>query len=482
MKGSRNIRWGPSYLRRFTLHKFDLYLINVGQEMQRFFPGGLTNVLGVGKGPVVRWHFDEDQFERLGESVLRRTLRDAAAGRNHVRLMQDRAGQAVQRVASFDRLRFSTLDARQLLRCYQQFLLVVGRSLPIIYAPLVVESQLFAYAKRLVETKYPGQGFARRWDSIVTPVEPIPVVRRELDLRLLARRRRVTPQRLARYHRWYCWFGMRFVDDVPTTLADCSRRLAAARRRPATRELRQHLEGLRRRRMYFRETLRPFSHTERRFLRIVNNYSALRQERDVYRGTAYYYGHFLYHEIRRRYRLPFSDLFSYTAAELATMLASGRRLPLAELRRRQRQFIYLMVGGRRRVVSRPRLLAALLRTQLGQPAAVRPSDRQLSGLGAYPGVVRGRVRVLRLQHLAQDLRRFQRGEIMVTESTKPEYVPAMKKAKAVVTNEGGITSHAAIISREFGIPCVVGAKVATQVLKDGDRVEVDATKGIVRKL
>jgi len=58
-------------------------------------------------------------------------------------------------------------------------------------------------------------------------------------------------------------------------------------------------------------------------------------------------------------------------------------------------------------------------------------------------------------------------------------VPAMKKAAAIVTNEGGVTSHAAIVSRELGIPCVIGTKIATEVLHDGDLVEVDANHGKV---
>jgi pyruvate,water dikinase len=63
--------------------------------------------------------------------------------------------------------------------------------------------------------------------------------------------------------------------------------------------------------------------------------------------------------------------------------------------------------------------------------------------------------------------------------TSPEYVFVMKKASAVLTDTGGLTSHAAIVSRELGVLCIVGTKVATHVLKDGDMVEVDAEKGMV---
>lgn len=66
--------------------------------------------------------------------------------------------------------------------------------------------------------------------------------------------------------------------------------------------------------------------------------------------------------------------------------------------------------------------------------------------------------------------------------TTPDFVPIMKRASAFVTDEGGITCHAAIVSREMKKPCIIGTKIATQVLKDGDLVEVDADKGVVKIL
>lgn len=77
---------------------------------------------------------------------------------------------------------------------------------------------------------------------------------------------------------------------------------------------------------------------------------------------------------------------------------------------------------------------------------------------------------------------FLKGEILITGMTRPEYVPLMKKASAIVTDEGGITCHAAIVSREMNKPCIIGTKIATKVFKDGDLVEVDAKNGIIRKL
>ena len=104
---------------------------------------------------------------------------------------------------------------------------------------------------------------------------------------------------------------------------------------------------------------------------------------------------------------------------------------------------------------------------------------EISGMVASPGKVEGKVRVTMS---ADDAKDILEGEILVTSMTSPDFVVAMKKAAAVVTNEGGITCHAAIIAREFGIPCVVGTKIATKVFKTGDLIEVNANHGFVRKI
>ena len=80
------------------------------------------------------------------------------------------------------------------------------------------------------------------------------------------------------------------------------------------------------------------------------------------------------------------------------------------------------------------------------------------------------------------LKKVEEGDILVTNQTTPEYMPLMKKASAFVTDQGGITCHAAIIAREMKKPCIIGTKIATKFLHDGDLVEVDANKGVVKIL
>jgi pyruvate,water dikinase len=98
------------------------------------------------------------------------------------------------------------------------------------------------------------------------------------------------------------------------------------------------------------------------------------------------------------------------------------------------------------------------------------------GLGAAPGIADGSVRVIGELAGADGLLE---GEVLVTHMTAPDWVPLMRKAAAIVTDSGGMTCHAAIVSRELGIPCVVGTAEATKILRDGELVTVDAGEGVV---
>ncbi|MGQ4555795.1 phosphoenolpyruvate synthase [Halobellus sp. GM3] len=105
-------------------------------------------------------------------------------------------------------------------------------------------------------------------------------------------------------------------------------------------------------------------------------------------------------------------------------------------------------------------------------------DVILRGLGSSPGIASGEVRIVtKLDHLDQ----VSEGDIIVTEMTMPDMVPAMKRASGIVTDEGGMTSHAAIVSRELGVPAVVGVGSATRELEDGQPITIDGDKGTIRE-
>lgn len=106
------------------------------------------------------------------------------------------------------------------------------------------------------------------------------------------------------------------------------------------------------------------------------------------------------------------------------------------------------------------------------------AGNEIHGQTAYPGKITGIVKIVfdpQKEGMA-----FKTGEILVTGMTRPEFLPLMKKAAGFITDAGGILSHAAIVAREMKKPCVIGTRIATKIFKDGDIIELDANKGIVK--
>ncbi|MBD3164033.1 hypothetical protein GF323_02445 [Candidatus Woesearchaeota archaeon] len=123
--------------------------------------------------------------------------------------------------------------------------------------------------------------------------------------------------------------------------------------------------------------------------------------------------------------------------------------------------------------------AKILYELLDNPNKGDKSILELKGISASLGKAKGCVKIVQD---ANNFKDFNHGDILVASMTRPEYTRLMKKAGAIVTDEGGITCHAAIVSRELGIPCVIGTKYATQVLNNNESVEVDADAGVIKRL
>jgi phosphoenolpyruvate synthase/pyruvate phosphate dikinase len=162
-----------------------------------------------------------------------------------------------------------------------------------------------------------------------------------------------------------------------------------------------------------------------------------------------------------------------TGKEFENYLQTGNLPSKEELIERYKASAFLLLEGETNIVTGEDINAVekiLTKDKLGN---------ELKGKTAYRGFAKGIVKVIMDPNLAKS---FHEGEILVAGMTRPEYVPYMEKAAAFVTDGGGILCHAAIVAREMEKPCVVGTGTATKVLQDGDLVEVNADKGIVKKL
>ena len=181
-------------------------------------------------------------------------------------------------------------------------------------------------------------------------------------------------------------------------------------------------------------------------------------------------------EVCRRNKVPERDVLFYNPGELFNLAAHHEKAQHMAQRKRGYASYY---SEKKNAVTYLYGEKALAFMKPYTSLKIDTSIKEFSGHGVSKGKARGHVCILTG---ARHFGKLREGDVLVASMTSPEFVVAMRKAAAIVTDEGGYTSHAAIVSREMKKPCIVGTRIATRVLKDGDYVEVDADKGIVRKV
>ena len=225
-------------------------------------------------------------------------------------------------------------------------------------------------------------------------------------------------------------------------------------------------ETIKRKEKLFREY--HFSDEEKHLIRAIEFVTDWQDERKgrILRGV--YAMHRLLNEVSLRFGVSLRALEYFMSQEITLeLLLSGKMESIGAERRKG--CLLLELENQSIILDHSQYL------QYQQLTARKHDEIEvICGTCASLGNATGVVRVLTTLNSISEMKE---GEILVAPMTRPEYVPAMKKAAAIVTDEGGITSHAAIVSRELGKPCVIGTKNATKVLKDGDIVEVKASHG-----
>jgi len=209
-------------------------------------------------------------------------------------------------------------------------------------------------------------------------------------------------------------------------------------------------------------------------IKMTEVFAYMQDERKKYVLIANHYQKLFLNEIGRRLNLTEREMNYTVIPELRNMLLN-KDIDKDELKLRYRHCLCIQTLEGYEIFEGA--VADEIYEEIFKPKVKEFED--IKGICASQGKVKGVVRIVQKVH---DLINVNEGDIIVTSMTRPEMVTAMEKAAAIVTDEGGITSHAAVVSREFGIPCIIGTKIATKFFKDGDKVEVDADKGIVRKL
>lgn len=206
-------------------------------------------------------------------------------------------------------------------------------------------------------------------------------------------------------------------------------------------------------------------------LEITDDFNAWQDERKKGTFWATHYFSLLLEEFSNRTKYSLDQLKYAFPPEMGEVLSE--KIDADDLNRRIEYCMIIWTLDNYDVTTDQAFIDKLDRIGTGEIATVQ----ELKGFTASRGVVKGRVKII---ESAEEISKIEEGDILVAVMTRPDYLPAMQKAAGFVTDEGGITCHAAIVAREMRKPCIIGTKIATKTFKDGDMIEVDADNGVVR--
>ncbi len=184
-------------------------------------------------------------------------------------------------------------------------------------------------------------------------------------------------------------------------------------------------------------------------------------------------------EFSRRKKVSLDKWYYLTPKETWAVLVGALRFPHRDVKARQKRMLVVVDYNDYRIFT-GRVAEKFYR--IYRTNYKSDKDREVKGIvgsRGQPGILRAKVQIL---HSPSQVKTFKKGRVLVAELTSPDYIGAIRKASAIVTDHGGLTSHAAVVAREFNIPCIVGTKNATQAFSSGDLIEIDSNTGVVRRV
>lgn len=465
--------WKEYYSRPFWLQDYEYRIIHPTFALRK---GMVHEVIFVSEHGKMAACYKEEEFGELLKKLGKEVLNEKWALSDHLKQFQTARKKLFAAAAACSRAGERRAPARVLLELYERLLSAHHEFVLYIWQPWGITFFLEEWFTERLKERYPNE-WEKMYEVVARPSKAIQVQRMMEALwewRLGGRK----PEQIKKIAQRFGYLGGYSANAQPWTAEEIEQQAGEG----------DDAQQLREARLYRAQNRRAFRSLHKRLERedpllakvafVIHEYVWLRTERiDVYKKSMVSTAEF-FRWIERMQGWEMGWAVHTTRAELTAVLHGESTVSREELRARSVQgYVTHVTTQRTRVITNARDRAQFLAEHLGTKDW--STVQEVRGQVACKGKVRGRARVL---FHARDNAVMQKGEILIANMTHPDYMPAIRKAAAIVTDEGGIVCHAAVISREMKIPCVIGTSHATKVFHDGDFVEVDAETGIVRKI
>lgn len=466
--------WVKKYTRTSNV-QYDELIRGTGIILSPLFPYTIKNFIGlpVGKG-FLEFYFQDKEWQNLMERMARKMILGKNFYQKYVYQYRKISKQYYQSVLPFKK-ELGQLTNRQLYKHYQNFVKSTRAMWWFFYSPWAINEVIEPEFKEKITKK-----FGKKTDKILLAVnsltQTIRFNQQLRDLLQLKAKGKLNKKTLAKHVKKWSYLKLYAPHHKPFKAVDFLKMIKGVK---PQRELVKMTKELRENHKAYHWALNLLKGNRKllNLAKLINFNVYLRNERmDLYREVTMLVKPF-YQELDRCLGLDNFQSSFLTIDEINKFLLKNKKPNCREIKERAKvKYAWYCKGKIKKIVLNQIKIKKLYQKEIG----FLEKEKELSGQVAYQaGKIRGRIRIVLSIH---DELKFQPKEILVTSMTRPEYLNIMKKAAAIVTDEGGVTCHAAVLARELKKPCIINTKMATKVFQDGDLVEVDAERGIVRRL
>jgi phosphohistidine swiveling domain-containing protein len=454
---SNVFRWGPVRVNYFMISD---YIDAVYKYLPKAYKGEkFPDALILFNADQMVWVSDMSRFVSQGKRVFMRYIENLAVLKKMHHDWQEAVSKLTKFQTQIEATTLANLTDKQLLKLWHDFYaLIIEFWVPTLLAefgnygsPEILKEELGKYAKTEEE-------LIKVQETLTAPEELSFYQQEEIDL--------VRAKDLKKHQSNYFWIKNSYghVDVLPIKFF-AKRQIELAGQSIKVNNIKKNITEAKTR------IQQEYGLPEELMVRakLISDNIVWQDHRKRVMCENFHYKNMLLAEFGRRSNIALADMLKLSFEEVPNLLKDSSKNKVAQ--------------GQRFGLSATNELSPLTVLEAREywdkyAYEIAPETKDINGTTASKGAtakVQGKVRVLRTSHES-----LEKGEILVTTMTSPGYVFAMRNAVAVITDVGGLTSHAAIVSRELGIPCIVGTKTATQVLRTGDIVEVDGDKGSAR--
>lgn len=482
----KKINWKKSISRTETPIRSEVIAKGASVNVKKLIGVDNDNFLFVfreGKGTA---YFDSEQIKMMGEKISEIIREDPSFLKKHSKDIRGSCSNLVNVSKKIGGRNHADRKLIELRKDFHEFLEAHYEFSPYMMIPVAIEKVIGRKVRSLLIKNKRINGNQSRLEFYLTKLltpRKLPEVSKELrDLLEIVEVARGESeaefkQQVKTHWQKYCWLSVYSPDVLPYKLSYFENKVKDLLKTKLKTTTKDDVRNSGTFTKLVKEL--QLNEEELNYIKLLREYVYLRTYRVEQLSKAYFYIQPLFVEIAKRGGISLYSLCLCNLDEICNFLDGGKLPSKKGLETRHKHYLYIMTGGVFKSYSGQEAEKIFTKEVSVEGVEVNTKTNKIVGNPACLGRGKG------IAHVIIDIEKlssFEEGEVLVTTMTSPDYVIAMKKASAVITDEGGVLCHAAIVSRELGTPCVVGTKNATKIIKDGDLIEVDADKGLVKVL